>query len=286
MSFGDFALALLAVVIWGANFVVIKLGLAHLPPLTFTLLRFTAAAFPAILFVPRPRVDWRFLLLYGLLQFAVQFSLLFTGLRLGVPAGLASLIVQLQAFFTLGLAVLLLNEKLRPAQIVGSLLAGAGVAVVGWHLSGAATLAGLALVIAAGLCWALANIATRLMGPVQPLPLVVWGSAVAVPPLLAASLLADGGLVQTIGGMGWGGWGAVLFQAYPNTLLGFGIWAFLIRRHSASQIAPFSLLVPVTGMAAAALVLGETVTAWKIAAALMVIGGLGIAQLRWNRIRN
>lgn len=278
MTASDILVALAVVAIWGFNFVVIKIGLRDLPPILFSALRFLFAALPLVFFVPRPATSWKFVAAYGMLQFSLQFTLLFTGIKLGLPAGLASLVIQLQAFFTIGLAVLLLGERPRLLQLAGALVALAGMGLVAAMLEGQATLAGFVLVVLGGLCWALANIVTRKIGPVNALSLVVWGSLLASPVLLAASLMAEGlpAWQAAAGRFSWRTLGAVLFQSYPNTILGFGIWSMLIRKYAAATVAPFSLLVPVAGMASAALVLGEPLQWWKIVAGLLVLSGLAL----------
>lgn len=280
MTLPDILTALAVVTIWGFNFVVIKIGLQDLPPVLFTALRFLFAALPLVFFIKRPDTSWRLIIAYGMFQFALQFTLLFSGIKLGLPAGLASLVIQLQAFFTIGLAVLMLGERPRMVQLVGALIAFSGMALVAAKLEGKATLIGFILVVSGGLCWALANIATKKMGQVNALSLVVWASLVATPPLILASwlmegqaawqLAADRFTLKTLG--------AILFQSYPNTILGFGIWSMLMRRYAAATIAPFSLLVPVAGMTSAALILGESLQWWKIAAGLLVLSGLALNQ--------
>ncbi|MFL6675269.1 MAG: EamA family transporter [Massilia sp.] len=280
MTATDILVALGVVAIWGVNFVVIKIGLQDLPPILFTALRFVFAALPLVFFVPRPRTGWKLVAAYGMFQFALQFTLLFTGIKLGLPAGLASLVIQLQAFFTIGLAVLMLGERPRRAQLAGAVVALAGMGLVAANLEGHATVLGFALLVLRGLCWALANIVTRKMGTVNALSLVVWGALLAAPPLLVASLLAEGSAAwQTAAhNFSWRTLGAVLFQSYPNTILGFGIWSMLIRKYEAAAVAPFSLLVPVAGMLSAALVLGEPLQWWKMAAGALVLGGLALNQ--------
>jgi O-acetylserine/cysteine efflux transporter len=280
MSTTDILLALAVVTVWGGNFVVIKIGLQDLPPVLFTALRFLCAALPLAFFVRRPSTGWRLLLAYGMFQFALQFTLLFTGIQLGLPAGLASLVIQLQAFFTIGLAVLMLGERPQAAQLLGALIALGGMGLVAVHLEGQATLAGFVCVVLGGLSWAAANISTKKMGQVNAFSLVVWGALVATPPLFAASWLIEGGAAwqQAAAQFSWKTLAAVLFNAWPNTLIGFGIWSMLMRRYAAATVAPFSLLVPVAGMGAAALFLGESLDWWKIVAGMLVIGGLAMNQ--------
>lgn len=290
MGVTDILLALAVVTIWGVNFVVIKLGLQDLPPILFSALRFLFAALPLVFFIKRPQVPMRFVVAFGLFQFALQFGLLFFGIKLGLPAGLASLVIQLQAFFTIGLAVVMLGERPRATQLAGALVALAGMAVVAVHLEGQATLIGFILVVVAGVCWACANIVNKKMGAVDSLSLMVWGSLVATPPLFLASYLGEGGAAWQLAAsrFGWATLATVLFQSYANTILGFGIWAMLMRKHATATVAPFSLLVPVAGMLSAALVLGESLQWWKVVAGLMVLAGLGLNQFGtrlWTLVR-
>ncbi|PFH11696.1 O-acetylserine/cysteine efflux transporter [Collimonas sp. PA-H2] len=276
----DILLALLTVMIWGMNFVVIKIGLTGLPPLLFSALRFVFAAFPLVFFIKRPAIPWRYLAGFGLFQFALQFSLLFSGMQLGIGAGLASLVIQLQAFFTIGLAVLLLGERPLLTQLLGALVALAGIVLVSTHLEAQATVIGFLLVIGAGLSWASANIVTKKIGKVNPLALMSWGSLMAAPPLLLASALLEGPAAWHDAFMhfGWTSAAAVFYQSYPNTIVGYGIWTILMRKYPAATVAPFSLLVPLVGMLSAAILLGEALQWWKIAAGLLVLGGLALNQ--------
>ena len=289
MTLSDILVALCVVTIWGVNFVVIKIGLDDLPPVLFTALRFIFAALPLVFFVKRPQAAWPLVVAYGMFQFAFQFTLLFSGIKLGLPAGLASLVIQLQAFFTIGLAVLLLGERPQAVQLAGALVAFCGMGLVAAHLEGQATLTGFVLVVLGGMCWALANIVTKKMGQVNALSLVVWGSLVASPPLLLASWLMEGQAAWQLAAHNFSlkSLFTVLFQAYPNTILGFGIWSLLMRRYAAATIAPFTLLVPVAGMTSAALILGEQLEWWKVAAGALVLGGLALNQFGarlWARV--
>lgn len=280
MKPSDILIALVVVIIWGFNFVVIKVGLQGLPPILFTALRFIFAALPLAFFVKPPKAPWKLVAGYGMFQFALQFTLLFSGMQLGFPPGLASLVIQLQAFFTIGLAVLLLGERPKFAQLLGALVAFAGMALVASQLDAKPTVIGFVMVVSGGFCWAVANIFTKKIGPINSLSLVVWGSLLASPPLILASLLIEGPAAWATAAthLTWLSVGAVLFQSYPNTLVGFGIWSMLMRKYPTATVAPFTLLVPVTGMVSAALVLGEPLQWWKITAGLLVLSGLAMNQ--------
>ena len=280
MSIAHVLLALLVILIWGFNFVVVKVGLASLPPLLFSGLRFLFAAFPLVFFVRRPKIPLRQLAAYGLIQFTLQFALLFGGMRMGMTAGLSSLVIQLQAFFTVGLAVALLHERPRPVQVIGGLIGLGGMLLVGLHIESRTTLVGFSMVIGAGAAWACANILAKRMGPLDALALVGWASLIAAPPLFVLSYALEGpaAIHAALSNLDWKSWLAILFQSYPNTIFGFGIWAFLIRRYPAATVAPFSLLIPVVGMLSGVFVLHEPLSGWTIVAGALILFGLALNQ--------
>ena len=282
-------LGLAVVAVWGTNFVVIKYALAHLPPLALAALRFALAAFPALLFIGRPAASWRNVAAYGLLIGVAQFGPMFIAMTRFVSPGLASLVVQVQVFFTIGLAMLLAGERVRVFQVLAMALSVAGMVLIGWHAvtEGAyVTPLGLVLMLLAALAWACGNIVSRAAGRVDALGYMVWSSLFAVPPLVALSLLLEGwpaihaGLLSAT----WGTWVAVLWQSVGNTLFGYGAWAWLLARYPAASVTPLALLVPVFGMGASALWLREPMPGWKIGAALLVLGGLAL-NLLWPRLR-
>ncbi len=279
-------LALAVVAVWGTNFVVIKTALGTLPPLLLAVLRFALALLPALWWVPRPRVDWRPLAAYGVLIGAGQFGLLYMAVDGRISAGLASLVVQTQVFFTIGLAMLADGERVRVYQWLALLLATAGIVVIASHTGGDITLAGLLMVLCAALAWAGGNQVARRMGRVDMLGVVVWSSAFALPPLLALSLLAEGParIAQALVAAGPAEWAAVVWQAAGNTLFGYSAWGWLLARHPAATVAPMALLVPVFGMGASAALLGESLPAWKLLAAALVMAGLALNLFgaRWR----
>ncbi len=281
-----FVLALAVVSVWGTNFVVIKIALASLPPLLLAALRFAAALVPALFFVPRPTTPWKNVALYGLLIGVGQFGLLYMAMNGHISPGIASLVIQLQVFFTIGLSMWIEGERVRTFQWLSLLLATSGVAVIGAHADRTSTTGGLALVLLAALAWAGGNIAARLGRPENALAYVVWSSAYAIAPLLALSLLTEGCDVAlaAVRRASWATWAAVLWQAWGNTLFGYAAWGWLLARHPAATVTPLALLVPVFGMGASALWLGEPLPAWKIFAAALVLAGLGL-NLLWHRAR-
>lgn len=274
-------LALAVIIVWGTNFVVIRVGLDALPPLTFATLRFAFAFLPAALFVPRPRVAWRALALYGVLIGFGQFGLLFIAMNGRISPGLASLVVQSQVFFTIALAMRGRGERLAPYQLVALLLATAGIALIAGLAGGSATPVGLALVLIAAMAWAGGNHVARESGVRNMLAFVIWASLFSVPPLLAAALILEGpqAISAALVAAGPGTWAAVLWQAAGNTLFGYAAWGWLLAQHPAATVTPLAMLVPVFGIGASALLLGEALPVWKVGAAALVIGGLAINTL-------
>jgi len=279
---------------WGVNFVVIKVGLAGVPPLLLGALRFTLAAFPAVLFIPRPRVALRWVVAYGATICVGQFAFLFSAMHLGMPAGLASLVLQAQAFFTIGIATVVLGERWHLHGALGLALAGGGLWIIGAARgAGEVPLVGLALTLCAGLSWAAGNVITKRMGPVDLLSLVVWSALVAPLPFLALSLAIEGPdrIAASLAGLGWRSAAAVAYLAFVATLLGYTLWGRLLARHSTHRIAPLTLLVPVIGLLSASLFLDEVLGPAQWAGGALVMAGLlvnvlgGRARAWWTARR-
>lgn len=271
-------LAVLVTVIWGVNFVVIDEGLRDVPPLVLTALRFLACA-PLALIVPRPTAKLRFVLGYGVVLGVVKFGLLFTAMADGMPAGLASLVLQLQALFSLGLASLLLGERPTRAQAAGAVVATAGMALLATGgTGGTVAVTGMLMTVGAAAAWAFANVIARASGETRPLSMLVWSSLVPPLPLLGLSTIVDGphDVAHAISHLTVRALLAVGYVAYLSTLVGFGLWNRLIGTYSVSRVAPFSLLVPIFGLAAAWIALGEPLT-WRLGGcALLVLAGLAL----------
>jgi len=278
-------LALAVMVVWGTNFVIIHFAVQHMPPLLMAALRFSFAAFPALLFVKRPKVPWRHLAAYGVFIGAGQFGILFIAMKDQIAPGLVSLVVQSQVFFTIGLSMALTHEKVRGFQVAALGLAVAGLGVILAHTGADATALGLGLTLLAALCWAIGNTIARASGPVNMLGYVVWSSPFAVPPLIVLSLVFDGwpAMLHGLTHAGAAIRAAVLWQSAGNTLFGYAAWAWLLARYPTASVTPLALLVPVVGMATAAVVVGEPLQAWKLAAASLVMSGLAINTL-WPAI--
>jgi O-acetylserine/cysteine efflux transporter len=282
MPLRDVLIGLTVALLWGLNFVVMKVGVAEIPPFLLAALRFGLGAVPAIFFLPRPRGEaWRWVMVFGLAFGVVKFGLLFSAFKFGLPAGLGALLLQLQAPITIVLAVAVLGERVSGWQVAGAAVALAGLGLLAIEKAGGATLLPFLMVLAAAAAWAVANIATRRSGTVDPLTLTVWGSAVATLPLLLLSGVFEGGgaIAAAWNGLTWTGVGAVLYLAYPVNILGIVLWSTLLRRHGAAAVSPFSLLVPIIAMAAAAVALQEPIGLLQIAGGALILGGLGLGLM-------
>jgi len=235
------ALAVLVAAIWGLNFVVVEVGLEDFPPLLLSALRYTLASLPLLVLGGGAGMPWRWVLAVGGAIGVVKFSLLFVGMDVGMPAGLASLVLQVQAFFTLGFAAVVLGERLRAAQVAGLALASVGLALVAGGLDGVATPAGFLLVIGAAAAWGVGNVAIKRAAPADPFRFMSWMCLVPPIPLLVLSLTFEGprAVGDALAGIDLGGVGAVAYIAFAATTVGWGLWAYLMRAYSAGTVAPF-----------------------------------------------
>ncbi|MDQ6692695.1 MAG: EamA family transporter [Candidatus Dormibacteraeota bacterium] len=264
-------------IVWGLNFVVIDVGLKVFPPLLFAALRFALVAFPAVLLVRRPCVPWRYIVAAGCFSGALQFGLLFVSLDLGMPPGLGSLVLQLQIVFTIALATIVLGEHPTVGQLVGGTVALLGVGLIALGRGGVAIPAGaLALAIASAASWGIGNVVTRIARPPDAAAFLIWTSLVPPIPLAALSLIIEGPrrLSEVLSSLTLA---AVLALAYVVVLatgFGWGAWAYLLRRHPTSDVVPFALVVPVAGIAAAALFAHEPPAPAEIGGGLIVLMGL------------
>jgi len=280
-------LALAIVAVWGTNFVVIKVSLESFPPFLFAALRYIFALLPAVFFIPKPKVSWVNLCIYGLATGLGQFGVMYFAIDGRISPGLASLLIQTQVFFTIGFAMFFAKEGLRLYQAVSVAVAMTGLFIIALHTDATTTFLGIALVVFAGFSWGVANTVSRRAGAINMLSYVVWASAFSIPPLLLVSLIFEGGAshlweVTLVAPMG--AWIGVLWQAWANTLFGYAAWGWLLSKYPAAVVAPAPLLVPIFGMGASAFFLGEALPGWKISAAGLVIAGL-VINLFWPALR-
>ena len=288
MRLSDILLAISVAAVWGFNFVVIRMGIDAFPPLLFSALRFTFAALPLVFFLPKPNVSWGIIFGIGLILGVIKFALLFIGMDVGLSAGLASLVLQSQAFFTVILASIFLAERPSPLQVTGILVAFVGISLVATTVDTNVTPLGLSLVLAAALAWAFSNLLMKKAGSVDMLSLIVWVSLIPPLPLIVLSLIFEGwnADIAALTHLTWKGGGSVIYIALLSTIFGFAVWGRLISIYGASRVAPFSLLVPIFGMGSSAIILGEEFSSIRLFAAFLVIIGLILTVIKpsWGRL--
>ena len=280
MSLKDWGLALLVVLAWGVNFVVIKWGLDELPPLLLGALRFMLVAFPAVLFIKAPNVPIKWLLAYGITISFGQFALLFSAMHLGMPAGLASLVLQAQMLFTMIFAFMFLGERWKLPQVVSLVVAATGLVLLATQTpSSQMTLIGFVLTIAAAASWGMGNIINRKIGQlgnVNLMGLVVWSALIPPIPFLLLSYGFEGPelILSSLQNIGLKSIATVFYLAAIATIFGYSTWAHLLKQYPASQVAPLTLLVPVIGLVVAWLVLDETLSMIQVFGIFLIMGGL------------
>lgn len=281
--FRDRILALVVAVAWGLNFPATAIALEHFPPFLLAAVRFTLLAVPTLLFVPRPQVPFRWILLVGSTLGVVQFAFLYLGMSAGMPSGLASLVIQAAAPFTVVLAGVLLRERLTTRQVVGVSIAVAALGVIAVHRAQTAALLPVVLVLLGAIGWATGNVATRRTGPVNPLHLTLWWAVVPPIPMAVLSFVVEGPerIGQALGtaftlealpaDLG------VLYIVVAASLVGYGIWSRLMGKYPSSTVAPFSMLVPVVGVLASWAAFGEVPDAVEA-----VAGAVVVAAVLWS----
>lgn len=284
MSVKDMLLALFVVIAWGLNFVVIKVGLYGMPPFLLAGLRFALVMFPAILFVKPPKIPFRWLMAYGITISFGQFAFLFTAIKLGMPAGLASLVLQAQAFFSILLGALLLAEKLKWNHIAGMMIASIGMFMLAsagmeGQTTAGITLTTMMLTLAAALSWGLGNITNKVImrdSKVSIMSLVVWSTPVPVVLFFICSWLFEGQalLIDSLVHIQGETILALIYLAFVASIMGYGIWGRLLSRYETWRVAPLTLLVPVVGILSAVWLLGERLSSQQMVGTLVVIIGL------------
>jgi O-acetylserine/cysteine efflux transporter len=281
-------IALLVTFIWGTNFVFIRYGLDELGSFTLATLRFVLVAFPLILFIPKPRTSWLRLASYGLFIGFGQFGLLYWVMQDNITPGLASLILQMQVFFTVLLALLLMHETIRRQQVIALFVAFSGLALIMAYTDGQTTHLGVAVALVAAASWACGNMVIKKSGHVDILAFLVWSSLFSIPPLALMAWYSEGleGITRDLMQASWKAWSVVVWQSVGNTMIGYGLWNMLLNRYSAATVTPWALLVPVFGMSASAVMLAEPMPWWKLLAMVLIFTGLALnmtASRTWFR---
>jgi O-acetylserine/cysteine efflux transporter len=270
--------AFIVTFIWGTNFVFIKMGLNELPPFLFASIRFTLVALPLVFFMPKPKASWGLIAAYGLFVGVGQFGLMFYAMQSDISAGLASLVLQMQVFFTIVLALYAFKETVTGGQWFALAISFLGVGLIASQVGGSTTFFGIILALLAALSWALGNITVKKSGKVDIIAFLAYSSLFAAPVLAFLSLYFEGwGVIKiSLQSASMSSVYVVLWQTIGNTLIGYGLWNFLLHRYDASVVTPWALLVPVSGMGASYLMLDEAMPAWKLIAASLIILGLVI----------
>ncbi|MEO8848850.1 MAG: EamA family transporter [Casimicrobiaceae bacterium] len=280
----DLVLILAVVAFWGFAFVPIKIALGEIPPFALAALRFFFAAVPAMLFIRRPSMPWRDIAAYGVAIGVFQYGLLFLGIKLGMPVGLSSLVIQVQVFFTIGLAVMFGSDRLSRANLVGGAIAAIGIGELAVYKLAAGmtgTLAGFVLILIAGFAWAVGNIIGKRAAVnhrADMFGLVVWSSIIPALPLALLSFAFEGGsaVATSVAHASWQAWVCVFLLSWGATLFGFGSWASLLQRYSVGLIMPFGLLIPVSGLIFGALLLDERLVLTQMVGVVLVMLGLAV----------
>ncbi|MEE9446395.1 MAG: EamA family transporter [Arenicellales bacterium] len=276
MTFPHQLIALLVTFIWGTNFVLIKIGLDDFPPYLFVFLRFLLAAFPLILFLPKPKVPWWMIASYGVFIGFGQFGLLFWAMQENITPGLASLVVQAQVFFTILLAAVWFHEQINVKQIWALAFCAAGLLLIAFQTDGQTTLLGLGIVLIAAASWAGGNLVVKRAGKVDIIAFLAWSAIFALPPLLAMSLYFEGAalMLSSVHNASLGAWSILLWQTVGNTMIGYGLWNVLLLKYPANSVTPWALMVPVFGIAASSVFLQEPLPWWKLLASGLILLGL------------
>ena len=289
MSVSHVLQALLVVLIWGVNFVVIRWGLNEVPPFLLAAARFSLVVFPAIFFIKKPNVPWRWLIAYGLFNSFGQFAFLFWAMKVGMPAGLASVVHQAQVFFTLIFSVLILQQRTQVTQWLGLMIAVMGLALIAYGKNAGTpvgmqmTSLGLVLNLLGAASWAIGNVVVSAMrrAGIQPEPfgLVIWSSLIPIVPFLLISGLFESHVYPDWQAISWHSIVSALYLAWAATLLGYGLWSRLLSQYEPNRVAPFTLLVPVVGLLTAWLVLGERLNQWQLWGSACLLIGLAVNVL-------
>ncbi|WP_107726681.1 EamA family transporter [Neisseria weaveri] len=288
MNLKDYLLILLVIGIWGVNFLFMKFALNEIPPMVLGMLRFFYVVFPAVFLLKRPPVPWHLLAAYGLTISFGQFALMFTALDWGLPTGLAALMLQVQVFFTVLIAGIVLREPVLAHHLLGMFTAAVGLVFIGiGHYQGQLPITAMLPVFGAAASWACGNIIVKRIGSVNALSLVVWGGIPAFCAFTLASLMLYGtdGLAQHVSNLTWKGIVGILFLAYVASLVGYTGWGALLAKHPAGRVTPFALLVPVIALLAGYLVLNERLAAWHWLGIVVVMAGLTLHIFggKWRR---
>ena len=278
-------LALLVVVIWGANFIVIDAGLADVPPLVFLTLRFLLVSIPAVFFIRPPAIGWRNIVVIGAFLSLGQFTLLYIALAIGMPPGLASLMLQTQVVLSVIVSAVVLRERPTRRQLIGILIGMAGLAIVIVSHTQSAPWLPLIITLLSALSWAIGNVLARRAAAASGLSLVVWSGLVVPLPSFALAFVFDSPqtIIDSLTGISVVAVLSTVYTAVAASLIGYGIWNSLLAKYPTSSVVPFTLLVPVVGILAAWLAQGEQPSVPEIIGGAIMLAGLAAAVIGRRR---
>jgi O-acetylserine/cysteine efflux transporter len=296
----DILLSILLVILWGVNFTVIKLGLSGVPSMLLVSLRYLFTSFPAIFFIKKPKTELKYIIIYGLTVGVGQFSCLFYAMQIGMPAGIASIVLQVQAFISPVLAMIFLNEKMNSKQIIGFLAAATGLALIATASAGDSMnkVPALAFILMFGApaFWAVSNMVLRIASDkaaakgekLNTVSMVVWSGLVPPIPMIGLALMLDTPetLLNALTNLNGISIFAVIYLAFAATLIGYGIWSILVSTYPMSMVAPIPLLVPITALLSARIVLSEKLSPMQWTGFIVILAGLVIANINIDMIKN
>lgn len=294
----DVLAALGVVLIWGTNFIAMKFALHDMTPFQLGAGRYLFAVLPLILFYRPPKLHWKFVLAYGLLQGVGQFGCLFLGLKVGMSAALGSVLMQTQVFFTALFGFVLLRERASRALLCGLGLAALGIACFSLNYlapggkAGNTTPLGFVLVLGSAAMWAASNIVVRraqqASSDFDVMPFMVWCSLVPIVPFILLSLAFDDAATRWRWvAAPWTTWASLAYLGWFATIAAYAMWTGLLKRHALNRVAPFSLAVPVVGISSGMIVLGDVITPWQWAGTALVVASLATMMFgpRWLAAR-
>ncbi|MFN8769269.1 MAG: EamA family transporter [Neisseriaceae bacterium] len=274
----DLLLAVLVAAIWGTNYSVIEIGLSELDPFLLTALRFILCAVPLCFFIKKPEIKLRFVALYGFVFGVCLWGVANTSMFVGLPAGIASLLLQFSALFTIMLSSIFLKEKIQFIQYIGMGIAIFGLVLVLYFTSNEYPIKGVVLIIISAFSWSICNIIIKIGKPFRMLSFIIWSSLFSAFPLLIIAYIIEGNTIfinlsYSIKGRAVF---SLFFQVYVTTIFGYWVWNKLMKKYTASTIAPVSLLIPVFGLITSHFISNEVISFSKIISSSLIIFGMFI----------
>ena len=275
-------MAFFIVVLWGLNFVALKIAVLSLPPIFLAGLRFLLISIPWIFFVEKPKVSKRQFITLPITLGVLQYSLLYYGMSTGLSAGLSAVILQTQSFFTVIMSTILIKEKPRLNEISGLLIGALGVMILLINNNGDFKIEAVLIILAAAISWGIANIQLKNLGNVNMVSFLIWISPFAAIVLFIISFILEYDLVLNIdfSNIEIKVFLSIFYTAYLSTVIGFTMWQYLLNKYKSVQITPYGLLVPVTGSIFGYIILSEVLEIYQIISGIIIIIGLMVISFR------